>query len=263
MKTTLLTLIAFAITLISFGQTPEAFKYQAVVRDGGGIILTNQDVGYQLTILQDSPSGTAVYTENFSPTTNGYGLVNLEIGTGTTTDDFTMIDWVNGPYFMETAVDITGGTSYTVMGTSQLMSVPYALHAKTADSIIEPIYTIGLWPELGGYVFWVSADGKHGLVVETQDQCNSCSWYIAQDTISSPASHSIDGELFRDWRMPTKYELNEIFIQRALIGGFVGVGYWCSSEINYEVSGNQHFITGLQDNFFKNFNSSIRSVRAF
>ena len=139
MKTTLLTLIAFAITLTSFGQAPEGFKYQAVVRDGGGIILTNQTVGYQLTILQTSPSGTAVYTETFSPTTNGYGLVNLEIGTGTTADDFTIIDWGNGPYFMETAVDITGGTAYTVMGTSQLMSVPYALYAKTSGNGAGPV----------------------------------------------------------------------------------------------------------------------------
>ena len=133
-KTTLLTLIALAIALTSFGQAPEAFKYQAVVRDAGGVILTNQAVGYQLTILQGSPSGTAVYTETFSPTTNGYGLVNLEIGTGTTTDDFTLIDWANGPFYMETAADVTGGTSYVIMGTSQLISVPYALYAKTSGS---------------------------------------------------------------------------------------------------------------------------------
>ena len=134
MKTALLTLIALAISLTSFGQAPEAFKYQAVVRDAGGVILTNQAVGYKLTILQGSTSGTAVYSETFNPTTNGYGLVNLEIGTGTTTDDFTIIDWANGPFFMETAADVSGGTSYTVMGTSQLMSVPYALYAKTSGS---------------------------------------------------------------------------------------------------------------------------------
>ena len=133
-KNILLTFSALAITLSSFGQAPEALKYQAVVRDAGGVILTNQAVGYQLTILQGSPSGTAVYSETFSPTANGYGLVNLEIGTGTTTDDFTLIDWANGPFFMETAADVTGGTSYVVMGTSQLVSVPYALYAKTSGS---------------------------------------------------------------------------------------------------------------------------------
>jgi len=141
MKRILLSLVAIAtISLSSFGQAPEGFKYQAVVRDAGNLILNNQAVGMRLTIQEGSIGGTTVYQETFAPTTNGYGLVNLEIGTGTTTDDFTTIDWANGPYFIETAVDITGGTSYAVMGTSQLMSVPYALHAKTAEySIIDNV----------------------------------------------------------------------------------------------------------------------------
>ncbi|NQZ34408.1 MAG: hypothetical protein HRT58_02045 [Crocinitomicaceae bacterium] len=137
MKKALLSLVAIAtITLSSFGQAPEGFKYQAVVRDAGNLILNNQAVGMRLTILQGSIGGTAIYTETFAPTTNAYGLVNLEIGTGMSTNDFTLIDWASGPYFIETAVDITGGVSYVVMGTSQLMSVPYALHAKTAESVI-------------------------------------------------------------------------------------------------------------------------------
>ncbi|MEJ6796559.1 MAG: DUF1566 domain-containing protein [Flavobacteriales bacterium] len=135
MKRILLSFIAIAIaTLSSFGQSPEGFKYQAVIRDAGNLILTNQAVGMQLTIQQGSIGGTAVYTEAFSPTSNAFGLVNLEIGTGMSTDDFTIIDWANGPYFMETAVDITGGMTYEVMGTSQLMSVPYALYAKTSGN---------------------------------------------------------------------------------------------------------------------------------
>ena len=92
-------------------------------------------MGYQLSILQGSPAGTAVYTETFTPTSNNYGLVNLEIGTGITIDDFTAIDWANGPYYIETATDLTGGSSYVVMGTSQLVSVPFALHAKTAENV--------------------------------------------------------------------------------------------------------------------------------
>ena len=136
MKKLILSLVAIAtLALSSFGQAPEAFKYQAVIRDGSSLILTNQAVGMQLMIRQGSAGGPAVYTETFAPTTNGYGLVNLEIGTGTTSDDFTTIDWANDTYFMETAVDVTGGVSYMVMGTSQLMSVPYALHAKTADNV--------------------------------------------------------------------------------------------------------------------------------
>ena len=136
MKKTLLSLVAIAtISLSVLGQAPEGFKYQAVVRDAGNLILNNQAVGMRLTVQQGSIGGTPVYTETFSTTTNAYGLVNLEIGTGTTTDDFTMIDWANGPYFMETAVDFLGGMTWVVMGTSQLMSVPYALHSKTAENV--------------------------------------------------------------------------------------------------------------------------------
>ena len=141
MQKLILSIVAIAtISLSSFSQAPEGFKYQAVVRDAGNIILNNQSVGMQMTIQQGSIGGTTVYQETFAPTTNDYGLVNLEIGSGTVVSgDFTTIDWANGPYFIETAIDITGGTSYSVMGTSQLMSVPYALYAKTSGNGQGPV----------------------------------------------------------------------------------------------------------------------------
>ncbi len=136
MKKLTLTLIGIvAMTLSAFGQAPESFNYQAVIRDAGNEILDNQSVGMQMTIRQGSAGGTAVYSETFASTTNAFGLVNLEIGTGTSTDDFSTIDWAVGPYFIETAVDATGGTSYSVVGTSELMSTPYALYAKSAEMV--------------------------------------------------------------------------------------------------------------------------------
>jgi hypothetical protein len=136
MKKILLSLVvAVTLSLSSFGQAPEGFKYQAVVRDAGNTILNNQVVGLRMTIQQGSIGGITVYSETFAPTTNMYGLVNLEVGNGTViSGTFANIDWSAGPYFMETAVDITGGTNYSVMGTSQLMSVPYALYAKTSGN---------------------------------------------------------------------------------------------------------------------------------
>jgi hypothetical protein len=135
-----LILSAFAFGLLSFGsfaQAPEQFNYQAVLRDAGNLVLNNQAVGMQMTILQGSPTGTAVYQETFTTTTNTYGLINLQIGSGTVVSgDFALIDWSNGPYFVETAVDNAGGTNYSVMGTSQLMSVPYALHANSAETVL-------------------------------------------------------------------------------------------------------------------------------
>ncbi|MDG1160287.1 MAG: hypothetical protein P8N19_12405, partial [Flavobacteriales bacterium] len=107
MKKLILSIIAMAtIAITSFGQAPEGFKYQAVVRDAGNTILNNQAVGMRMTIQQGSIGGAIVYQETFSFTTNAYGLVNLEIGSGTVVSgDFTTIDWANGPYFIETAVD--------------------------------------------------------------------------------------------------------------------------------------------------------------
>ena len=137
MKKLILSIVAIAtMSLSSFGQkTPEGFKYQAVVRNASNTILTNQAVGLRMTIQQDAIGGTTVYSETFATTTSTNGLVNVEIGNGTPIKGtFANINWANGPYYIETAVDITGGTAYTVMGTSQLMSVPYALYAKTSGN---------------------------------------------------------------------------------------------------------------------------------
>ena len=140
MKKLLLFIIMMStITISVYGQAPQKIKYQAVVRDGANTVLNNQAVGMRLTVQQGSIGGTAVYTETFTTTTNAFGLVNLDIGTGTTTDDFTTIDWSAGPYFVEIAVDITGGVSYSVLGTSELLSVPYALYSETAENVINDL----------------------------------------------------------------------------------------------------------------------------
>ena len=141
MKTIFLSLIALlSISFNMNAQSPEGFKYQAVIRDAGNAIITNQVVGMRFSIQQGTIGGPSVYIETFSPTTNAFGLVNLDIGSGTiVSGTFAAIDWANGPYFIETAVDAAGGSTYAVMGTSQLLSVPYALHAKTADNVINDL----------------------------------------------------------------------------------------------------------------------------
>ena len=146
MKRILLLLVTIAtLSLSSFAQAPEGFSYQAVIRNSANLTLDNQAVGMQLKIRESSITGTVVYTETFATSTNSYGLVSLEIGSGTSADDFSAIAWAtNGPFFIETAVDETGGTTYVVMGTSKLMSVAYALYAKTAgnaETVTNGIYT--------------------------------------------------------------------------------------------------------------------------
>ena len=137
MKSKILFIIAFvAISLGVTAQTPYAFNYQSVVRDASGQLLINQAVGVQISLLRGSASGVISYQETFTLTTNDYALVNLRVGEGTFGyGDFDTINWANGPYFMQVSMDFSGGNNYIVMGASQLVSVPYAIHAKVADSI--------------------------------------------------------------------------------------------------------------------------------
>ncbi len=142
-KATCIMLWAFLLLTVNvFSQAPQKFNYQAVVRDDVGNIVEDQAVSIKISILEGSVGGTVVYSETHSPTTSSLGLVTLEIGGGTTSDDFTAIDWGSNTYFMKVEMDATGGTTYTEMGTSQILSVPYALHAKTVETISEtdPIF---------------------------------------------------------------------------------------------------------------------------
>jgi hypothetical protein len=137
MKNLLTLLVAIVVTGTTFAQAPDKMSYQSVIRDASNSLVVSQSVGIQISILQTSTSGTAVYVETHSPSTNANGLVSIEIGTGTVVSGvFNTIDWSVGPYFVKTETDPTGGTTYTITGTSELLSVPYALHAKTAENVI-------------------------------------------------------------------------------------------------------------------------------
>ena len=131
------------ITARVFAQPPQKMSYQAVIRDVGGTLLQSHAVGMRIQILQTSEFGAAVYVETHSASTNANGLVTLEIGSGNVVlGTFATINWANGPYFLKTETDPTGGTNYTITGTSQLLSVPYALHANTAASYPETDPTV-------------------------------------------------------------------------------------------------------------------------
>jgi len=137
MKNLYLLIAAIFLTPSVIAQSPEKMSYQAVVRNAENAPIANQAVGMQISILQGSASSTAVYVEVHTPMTNNHGLVSLSIGEGTVvTGTFSTIDWSAGPYFIKTETDPAGGENYTITGTSQLLSVPYALHAKTAENFI-------------------------------------------------------------------------------------------------------------------------------
>jgi hypothetical protein len=130
-KSALLPIIILAHLLINtsiFAQAPQKMSYQAVLRNTTGALVSSTSVGMQISILQGTATGTAVYTETQNASTNVNGLVSLEIGVGTVVSGtFAGINWANGPYFIQTETDPLGGTNYSITGSNQLMSVPYAL----------------------------------------------------------------------------------------------------------------------------------------
>lgn len=130
-------LICFCLSYMCFyAQTQEKISYQAVIRNATNQLMPNQAIGMRVSVLQGSVNGAAVYIETHTKTTNVNGLVSLEIGNGQIVNgNFSLIDWSNGPFFIKTETDINGGTNYTITGTSQMLSVPYALYAKNAGKV--------------------------------------------------------------------------------------------------------------------------------
>ncbi len=132
-------LLSFSFCLLSFvshAQAPQAFKYQTVVRDANNEIIPNQAITLKISILQTTVTGTAVYVETHSATTNALGIVNLNIGEGTPVIGiFGAISWGTDNYFLKIEIDPAGGTTYQYMGTSQLLSVPYALYAASSGGL--------------------------------------------------------------------------------------------------------------------------------
>ena len=131
-------IIPFLMTMLFgsllFGQAPQKMSYQAVLRAENNILVKNTAVGMRLSILQGTENGLVIYAETHNPLSNDNGLVTLSIGSGSVvTGDFSTINWAQGPYFIKTETDPKGGADYTIIGVSQLMSVPYALYAASGN----------------------------------------------------------------------------------------------------------------------------------
>ena len=138
MKTLAFLLLSTLFAVHLLAQTPQAFKYQAVARDLSGNVLAAKNVSFRISILQGSAAGTSVYSEKHTKTTNAFGLVDLEIGNGSSpTGSFSAIDWAGNTYFLKVEMDPNGGSAYQLMGTSQLLSVPYAIQAEKAEEVAD------------------------------------------------------------------------------------------------------------------------------
>ncbi len=363
--------ILFSAALLSatvWAQSPEKMSYQAVIRDASDNLITNQAVSMQVSILQGDVFGASIYVETQSANTNENGLLSVEIGSEdaiVVKGDFSSIDWATGPFYLKTETDPAGGTNYTITGTSQLLSVPYALHAKTAESLTggltetDPTFTASEAANItsgditnlgnlsgvntgdqdgsetkvtagsnvtvtgsgttaspyvvntnslaigdsyqGGIIFWLDESGQHGLIAAAVDQSAGIIWnngilkstgtlsdglyagkmntvmikaiqnadnpygnYAAK--ICADYSVTVDGVSYGDWYLPSKYELNLLYQQSTVVGGFANSHYWSSTE----ESGNmemdawaQDFTNGVENYYSKATIIGVRAVRSF
>ncbi|MEQ8532191.1 MAG: fibrobacter succinogenes major paralogous domain-containing protein [Imperialibacter sp.] len=139
MKTASFFILYLLVASAVSAQSPEKMSYQAIIRNGSGNLVANTAIGMRISILQGTVTGTAVYVETQTPTTTASGLISIEIADPATSTvvsgTFAGINWGADAHFLKVEMDLAGGTNYTITGTSQLLSVPYALNAKTAQTV--------------------------------------------------------------------------------------------------------------------------------
>ncbi|MFA6260572.1 MAG: DUF1566 domain-containing protein [Bacteroidia bacterium] len=297
----------FVFMLMSFcalTQPPQKMSYQAIIRNSNGALITNQNMDMRISILQGSSGGISVYVETQTTNTNSNGLVTLQIGMGTkikgTMDS---INWGNGPYFVKTETDPDGGVDYTITGTSELLSVPYALYTLKNPEKHFIGESFG-----GGIVFYVYDNGLHGLIAATANQTSEV--YCKPDSIPFTTNGTRDGigagkfnteriiasqmlavvvyQLtyphqaapspnntaanvcanyqgggFGDWYLPSKYELNLMYLNKQVVPGMLYEFYWSSTEYSHQYAWVQGFYAGVQEKHDKSMNKYIRAIRAF
>jgi hypothetical protein len=178
---------------------PNAFNYSAVARNAAGQPIATTTIGIQVTILKTSPTGASQYSENHFVNTDAFGLFNLVIGAGAVqSGSMSAIDWSNDNYYLKVGMDAAGGTNFLTMGTTQLLSVPYALYAKSAGTVngggTGGNFTHYIGEEFGGGVIfhlWKDAQGvEHGLIVDKTDLSTSQVWSNIDQTLIGPSAQN-------------------------------------------------------------------------
>jgi hypothetical protein len=177
MKRTFTLIISLLILVVALAQPPQKMSYQAVIRNASNQLVSSHAVGMRVSILQGSATGIALFVETHTATTNSNGLVTIEIGGGTpVTGTFEGINWSAGTFFIKTESDPTGGTNYTITGTSQVLSVPFALYSKSSESIYVPNVTYGDLLFYDGTKWTRLPKGSSGQILATS-QNGQLKWY--------------------------------------------------------------------------------------
>lgn len=279
----------FVSQLITAQSPPQKMSYQAVIRDANNVLIVSTTVGMKISILQASSMGGTipVYVETQTPTSNINGLVSLEVGAGTVISGiFSAINWGNGPFYIKTETDPTGGSNYTITGTNQLLSVPYALYAGNMNVGGFKHYLGELFN--GGIIYYLykGSDGlEHGLIVALTELTtlwqNTPSFVSANRTddgvyntnlmTDSPAANYISG-LGSGWYLPSIDELsllyhNRFTVQKALRnGGHDLINshlYWSSTELTPNDAHIFFFSSGSASTLGKINPQPVRGIKSF
>lgn len=281
MKKVITFILALLFFAVSFAQPPQKISYQAVVRNADGTLIAEQTIGIQISIVQGSEDGSSVYTETQDVQTTSNGLISLKIGDGTVVSgSFMDIDWANDLYFIKCEMDPAGSTNYSISGVNKLLSVPYAIRSATAESIGNQPADLAIGDSYGGgIVFYLTPNGKHGLIAAKQDQyleASESQWFRANWQTNHPDFHDDEGKKYKDWRLPDIRELEIMYEQKNVIGGFVddvtdenaplpSSWYMSDSESYYKQIYCKNFATGTVWNDFSKGETliRIRAVRTF
>ncbi|MCF8304240.1 MAG: hypothetical protein K9I94_13270 [Bacteroidales bacterium] len=243
MKRTLLILVTIVVgTLAAYAQTPDAFNYQAAIRDSEGEPLTNQSVGIKLNILEGSPAGAVVFSETHTTTTNEYGLVNVKIGMGTNVQgSIDGIAWSSNEYYLEVQIDKDGGTDYQIMGTSQFVSVPYALRAKALDNS----------PGLGDILEADNSAGSYNLDMNDQDVYNVDSMtgrkILLDNLVANEDSKIRSGSNIRYHDQSNEYRGRHFADDFGINTYTEDIVYWGETDVNLYASIGENGMTIISD----------------
>ncbi|MBU8891425.1 MAG: hypothetical protein KOO66_01500 [Bacteroidales bacterium] len=232
-KVFLFAIYVFFSALAGYTQNPDLLNYQAVLRDAGGEIIANQSVEVQISIIDIEAGGDAIFTESHLVTTSDYGHVNLVIGTGSPIFGvFADIDWtINDKYI---GVTVDAGSGLTDLGASQLLSVPYALHANSASNlssnniyIPEPDTLFAVKDNNGNVVFAVFPDGVKVIVEEASK--GSIGGFAVSGRSPTKADET---NIFIVTPDSTRIYVNDTVQSKGRIGGFAVSGRSPTKGIN-------------------------------
>ena len=252
----LITFLAVIATIATFAQAPQGFNYQATVRNSTGALIVNQNVNFKFNVMLNSATSLPVFSETHMAPTDELGQVNLVIGQGTATvGTFSTINWGTGNYYL--GIELNTGGGYVAMGTTQLLSVPYALYANSSGNTIGNSggFTHYIGELFGGGIVvsvWKTNGVEHGLIASLTDAPSQVSWTTPafQSTLIGTAAQSYrDGfsntnaivnqagtgtnyaaglckaynaGVFTDWYLPAEWELFQCYSSVLIINEVLG-----------------------------------------